>query len=245
MASTRLPGKTLLNLAGRPLLGHVLDRVRASGSVGETVIATTTAPADQEIVDFARANGAPCFCGSVDDVLDRYYRAACQYDADIIVRVTADDPFKDPAVIKLVVSTLLENPRLDYASNTLEPTFPEGLDVEVFTMSALEASWREAALPSERGHVTPYIWKHPDRYRLESVRRSPDLSKLRWTLDYAADYRFASEVYARLYRGQVFGTREILDLLEKEPWLTSINAGIVRNAGYLASLQEDTVDRCR
>lgn len=242
MASTRLPGKSLLNIAGRPLLGHVLDRVHASRRVQETVVATTAAMSDQAIVDFARANGALCYRGSVEDVLDRFYQAARQCGADAIVRITADDPFKDPDVIDLVVDALLGDPRVDYASNTLEPTYPEGLDVEAFTMSALEETWRFAKLPSEREHVTPYIWKNPDRFRVVNVRHSSDLSKLRWTLDYAEDYRFTSEVYSRLYFGQVFRMEEVLNLLESEPWLADINAGIVRNAGYVASVQRDRQD---
>jgi spore coat polysaccharide biosynthesis protein SpsF (cytidylyltransferase family) len=239
MGSTRLPGKTLMPIAGQPLLGHILDRVNASRRVHETLVATTTDPADQAIVEFARAKGYRSYCGSVDDVLDRYYQAARQAGADVAVRITADDPFKDPEVIDLIVEALLAEPELDYASNTLEPTFPEGLDVEAFSRTALDRAWKEAKLPSEREHVTPYIWKHPGRFRVKNVRNSSDLSRMRWTLDYEADFQFASEVYARLYRGQVFGMKDILALLAVEPQLQAINSGVIRNAGYLASLQKE------
>jgi spore coat polysaccharide biosynthesis protein SpsF (cytidylyltransferase family) len=239
MGSTRLPGKTLMPLAGQPLLGHILDRVRASRRIHEMLVATTTDSADSEIVEFARGKGCDTYCGSAYDVLDRYYQAALQAKADVIVRITADDPFKDPAVIDLIVEALLAAPELDYASNTLEPTFPEGLDVEAFTWSALEDAWKDAQLPSEREHVTPYIWKHPERFSIENVRHSSDLSRLRWTLDYESDYKFAVEIYSRLYHGQVFGMDEILELLSNEPKLQAINSKVLRNAGYLASLKTE------
>ncbi len=239
MGSTRLPGKTLIEIAGRPLLGHVIDRVRASRSVEEVVVATTTEPADRAIVEFANTNGATCYCGSADDVLDRYYQAARNIGADVIVRITADDPFKDPAVIDLVVNSFLADRSLDYASNTLEPTFPEGLDVETIAREALDRAWHEAKLLSEREHVTPYIWKHLELFHVKNVRNSADLSDMRWTLDYEKDLRFTSEIYARLYHGQVFGMDEILALLQKEPQLRQINSGYIRNAGYLATLQKE------
>jgi spore coat polysaccharide biosynthesis protein SpsF len=202
-------------------------------------VATTEAPEDQAIIEFARGSSVGSFEGSTHDVLDRFYQAARLHRADIIVRITADDPFKDPGVIDLIVDALGDDPSLDYASNTLEPTFPEGIDVEVFTMVALEKAWNEAALTSEREHVTPYIWKHPEKFRLKSVRHGVDLSALRWTLDYEEDLRFTTEIYHRLYRGQVFGMQEILDLLEAEPALKTINTGIVRNAGYLAHVSRE------
>ncbi len=240
MGSSRLVGKTLIKIAGRPLLGHVIDRVRASHRISDIVVATTLAEEDKAIVDFARANTVFSYEGSGNDVLDRFYGAACLRDAEIIVRITADDPFKDPAVIDLVVDAFLAEPSVDYASNTLEPTFPEGLDVEVFTMSALETAWKQAELASEREHVTPYLWKHPERFRLRSVRNTVDLSRLRWTLDYEEDLQFTSEVYARLYRGQVFGMQSILSLLEREPNLAAINTGIVRNAAYLSMVNKES-----
>jgi spore coat polysaccharide biosynthesis protein SpsF len=239
MGSTRLPGKSLTDIAGQSLLAHVIDRVDASANVQQMVVATTTGPEDDVIEQLAREKQVACYRGSPTDVLDRYYQAARQAQADVIVRITADDPFKDPDVIDLVVSSLLADPAIDYASNTMEPTFPEGLDVEAFRFSALERAWREARLPSEREHVTPYIWKHPELFRLVSVRHREDLSKLRWTLDYEEDLRFAREVYRRLYHGQVFEMQEILQLLEEEPQLAAINSGFQRNAGYNQSLQKE------
>ncbi len=239
MGSSRLPGKTLADISGKPLIGHVIERTRASRTVAAIVLATTTEEIDKPLLEVAKQYGAIAYAGSANDVLDRYYQAAVLSKADVIVRVTADDPFKDPQVIDRVVNHLLDHAGLDYASNTIEPTYPEGLDIEVFTFKALQRAWNEARLTSEREHVTPYIWKNPDKFNIFNVRYERDLSALRWTLDYEEDLRFTREIYARLYHGQIFLMDEILALLTREPQLLEINQGKVRNAGYLLSLQQD------
>ncbi len=238
MGSSRLPGKCLADIAGKPLLQHVIDRARASTHVSDVVVATTCEPADTPLVAHLRSWGVPYFRGSTDDVLDRFYQASSHREADVIVRITADDPLKDPAVVDRVIARFLDA-SVDYASNTLEPTYPEGLDVEVFTHQALVRAWREASLRSEREHVTPYIWSHPDRFRLLSVTNDRDLSALRFTVDYADDLVFVRAVYAELYRGRVFGLSDVLALLERRPDLLELNRGIPRNEGYLRSLADD------
>lgn len=240
MGSTRLPGKSLADICGQPLLGRIIDRVAASRLVDVVMVATTKEAADDQLVDFVQQKGVPFYRGSVQDVLDRYYQAASLSSAGIIIRITADDPFKDPDVIDLVVGELLADPALDYASNTIEPTFPEGLDVEAFRQSALACAWREAKAPSEREHVTPYIWKHPETFRIRNVRRAGEnLSGLRWTLDYDEDLQFAREIYACLDHCRLFKMNDIIQLLQSEPRLGAINTGIPRNQGYLKSLQDD------
>ncbi len=241
MGSSRLPGKMLEDLAGAPLLARVIERMQHCETLDGLVLATTTQPEDDALVDLALDYGVAVYRGAVDDVLDRFAQAAQLADAALIVRITADDPFKDPRVTDHAVRLWLERPdQLDYVSNTLQPTYPEGLDIEVFTRAALERAWREARLPSEREHVTPYIWKHPDRFRVHNFTHTEDLSHLRWTVDYPQDLAFARAVYERLYRpGEVFLMEDILALLRREPDLAAINAGIVRNEGYLKSLQQD------
>jgi spore coat polysaccharide biosynthesis protein SpsF (cytidylyltransferase family) len=239
MGSSRLSNKSLVDILGRPLLWHVLQRVRASQQVDRIIIATTTEPADDAIAAFAKEIQVLCYRGSVDDVLDRFLQAAHLVPTDAIVRVTADDPFKDPCLIDQTVATFREARDLDYISNTLIPTFPEGLDIEVFSMTALTTAWNEATLKSEREHVTPYIWKNPDRFRLKNFTSSENNSSLRWTIDYPEDLTFAREVYARLYNGSIFGTQDILELLRREPALSNINNNVLRNAGYLASLKAE------
>ena len=238
MGSTRLPGKTLTDLHGKPLLQRVIERSRASHWIDEIVVATTTERCDDEIAGLCASLQVVCCRGSVADVLDRYYQAAIQTKADVVVRITADDPFKDPQVIDCVVGRFLAD-QLDYASNTIVPTYPEGLDVEVFDFSALRCSWQEAILPSEREHVTPYIWKNPDHFRVANVVNDEDLSHLRWTIDYQDDLIFAREVYARFDTEELFVMRDILTLLEREPEIGNLVKHIKRNQGYLASLEQD------
>jgi spore coat polysaccharide biosynthesis protein SpsF len=241
MGSTRLPGKTLADIAGKSLLGHVIERVKNSHTVDDIVVATTVESDDQAVLSLATEYGVKTYAGNSDDVLDRYYQAARKAEANLIVRVTADDPFKDPEVLDKIVHHLLTHPGLDYASNTLEPTYPEGLDIEVFTFEALERAWSQACLPSEREHVTPYIWKNGDKFKSANVKHHTDLSHLRWTLDYEEDLRFTREVYARLYGESIFLMQDILDVLQAEPDLVKINQGIERNTGYLNSLKQEGV----
>ena len=239
MGSTRLPGKTLADISGKPLLAHIIGRVKSSHTVDDIVVATTTDSEDRVILSLATEYDAKTYAGSSDDVLDRYYQAARETEAGLIVRVTADDPFKDPEVLDKIASYAISHPDLDYVSNTLEPTYPEGLDIEVFTFEALGRAWREAGLSSEREHVTPYIWKNSNRFKLANVRHHTDLSHLRWTLDYEEDLRFTREVYVRLSGKGVFLMQDILDVLQAEPSLADINQGIQRNAGYDQSLRTD------
>ncbi len=245
MGATRLPGKTLADIDGKPLLAQVIHRVRAARRVEQIVIATTADPRDRAILELALQHGLPAYAGSVHDVLDRFYYAARQAHADIVVRITADDPFKDPQIIDRVVEYLLAHPEFDYVCNTLEPTFPEGLDVEAFSGPALARAWQEAELASEREHVTPYIWNHPDKFLTANLRHEPDLSHLRWTIDYEADLAFAREVYRRLGHRGLFLMEDILALLEAEPELARINQGVPRNEGYLKSLARDGLPRAR
>jgi len=240
MSSTRLPGKVLIDIQGKPLLEHVVDRVSPSKLINQLVIATTANEKDKAIIDFAQRRGIAYYVGSEDDVLDRFYQTAKIYRVKTIVRITPDNPFKDPEVIDKVVGYYLNHKKsVDYVSNTIKPTYPEGLDVEVFSFTALEKAWREAKLPSEREHVTPYIWNHPELFHVANVENEEDLSHLRWTLDYEEDLRFAREVYARLYHGQVFLMEDILALLRAEPALRMINQGIARYEGYLRSLEQE------
>jgi len=239
MGSSRLPGKSLAEIAGRPLLQHVIERAQAAKTVHEVIVATTWESADRAIHDLAERCGAYCFSGSIDDVLDRFYQAAWLSHAAIVVRLTADDPFKDPVIIDRIVQRLLDHPELDYVSNTVAPTFPEGLDVEAVRIRALGRAWKHASRPSDREHVTPFIWRQPGRFRIGQIEHPRDLSHMRWTIDYPQDLEFARAVASRLPGNP--GMREILTLLEREPGLARINDHISRNEGYLASLQKELV----
>ena len=240
MGSTRLPGKVLMDLAGRPMLAHVIHRAAAIHGVDQVVVATTTAPQDQPILRQAPRWGAIPFAGSEADVLDRFYHAARSIQAAVIVRITADCPLLDPDVSSAVLAHFFRQ-EADYATNTQPPTFPDGLDTEVLSFAALERAWREAVLPSEREHVTPYLWKHPDRFRLANLAASVDHAALRWTVDEPQDLAFVRAIYARLYQSgrRPFGMADVLALLAREPALQHQNAGFARNAGYYRSVQHD------
>ena len=237
MSSTRLPGKCLAKIAGRPLLWHTVTRTRGAGTLDDVVVATSRDSSDDPIEIFCREAAVPLFRGDLEDVLDRFHGAAQQSRADRIVRVTADCPVLDPTVIDQVVGSFDADAH-DYVSNTCDRTYPDGLDTEVLSAAALERAWHEATLPSEREHVTPYIWKNPDRFRLLQVRQSPDRSAERWTVDEPRDLTFIRELFARLGTLE-FGQREILALLDGAPELRHINAGIELNEGYRKSLELD------
>ena len=235
MGSTRLPGKVLMNIASHPMLWHVVNRVRQSKTLDETVVATSDNASDDSVAAFCEQEGIPCFRGSEDDVLDRYYRAARWIGADTIVRITADCPLIDPVVLDKVVAAYLDG-GCDYASNTIERTYPDGLDTEAFSFETLEKAWREARLMSEREHVTPYIWKNGELFKLRQVTQETDLSDLRWTVDEPEDLEFVRKVYEHLYQpGQVFLMEDIVELLEQRPKLLEINRGF-ETKGYLRSL---------
>ena len=231
MSSTRLPAKVLKPILGKPMLARQIERIRRAQTIERLVVATSDQPDDDAIAALCRQVDVGCFRGSRDDVLARFVGTAERYPAAQIVRLTGDCPLVDPAVIDAVV-TFHRDGGFDYSSNTLHPTFPDGLDVEVMRSAALSAAGREARDPFEREHVTPFLYRHPERFRLGDFRRSPDLSALRWTVDQAEDYDMVCAVYAGLYPVKPdFALDDILALFEKRPELAKINAIYRRNEG--------------
>lgn len=222
MGSTRLPGKVLQDIGGKTMLARVLERAERSRLIDGVCVATTTGPEDDAIEEECRGLRVPVFRGSSEDVLDRYHRAARKFDADPVVRITSDCPLLDPDVLDDVVG-LFRKETPDYASNVATRSFPQGLDVEVFRSAALEAAWREATKPFERVHVTPFIYQHPDRFRLATLRADADYSGNRWTVDTTDDMAFVRAVYARMGGDGRFGWRAILELLAREPQLADLN----------------------
>lgn len=214
MGSTRLPGKVLAELDGHTLLWHVIARSRAAGLVDEVVVATTDDPVDDVLAREAVEYGVPVFRGSPEDVLDRYVQCAREFAAEIVVRITADDPLKDPKLIDDVVRAVARDGAIDYASNFVRPTFPVGLDVEAVRMRALEEAWRDADEPQDREHVTRFIWRQPDRFVLMSLEHPVDLSHHRWTVDYDADLYFLRWVFRHLEAGTM-DWRKVLRLVEE------------------------------
>ncbi|MCK9631770.1 MAG: glycosyltransferase family protein [Methanoregula sp.] len=229
MGSTRLPGKVLLDLAGKPMLVRDIERIRRSKKIDDIVIATTTKTADEKIISLCRDNEWNFFRGSENDVLDRYYQAAREYHAKTIVRITSDCPLIEPKIIdKIIEKFLTSEPDIDYVSNTFPlRTYPRGLDTEVMSFSALERCWKEELNPAYREHVTPYIYRNPDKFRISEVNNEQDLSSMRWTVDTPEDFEFVNQVYHR-FGESMFSWTDVLDLLQKHPELLEINKEILQ-----------------
>jgi spore coat polysaccharide biosynthesis protein SpsF len=232
MGSSRLPGKVLKDIEGEPMLVREVTRVRRAGTLDEVVVATTTEGEDDPVAELCRRRGYSFYRGSLFDVLDRYYRAAQQFSARVVVRLTADCPLIDPAAIDQTANAFFAA-GVDFAANRLPEgrTVPIGFDTEVCTFAALERAWREARQPYEREHVMPYLYNTPGRFRTLLVKSEPDHGSLRWTVDTAEDLELVRAVYARFPGRDDFTYQEMLDLFTREPDLAQINAG-VRHKGF-------------
>lgn len=228
MGSSRLPGKVLLDLHGKPMLEWVLRRGGQAERVSKTMIATTTDPSDDAIAGWCSHNQVACYRGSVFDVLDRYYQTARQYDCERVVRVTADCPLIDPGLIDQVIA-LQQRTSADFAANRLPPpwhrTFPIGLDVEAVSFAMLERAWREARLPYEREHVMPWFYNTDGRCRVEILEHDPDYGSYRWTVDTPEDYQLMQRVFELLEDPLRASWLDVLHLFETHPELIRINAG--------------------
>ena len=238
MGSSRLPGKSLAEIEKRPMLWHVIQRVKRATLVDRVAVATSVAPADDAIEKMCRENDVPCYRGSENDVLDRFYHAARAEKAAQVVRVTADCPLIDPEVIDRVVRRF-QRGDLDYASNAMVRSYPDGLDTEIFSFSALERAWHEASKSSEREHVTPYL--RSDKFRTANVENDSTFlyQHYRWTVDEAQDLEFIRAVYKAFREEESFGMKDVFELIEKNPGLEKMNSDIVSNRGYYTSLYEE------
>lgn len=237
--SSRLPGKVLKPILGTPMLAHQIARIRRSKRIGTLVLATSADGSDDPVAALAASLGIECFRGSLEDVLDRFYRAAVSHRPEHVVRLTGDCPLADPDVIDRAVALHLES-GADYTSNCLEATWPDGLDVEVCRFAALEQAWKEAALPSQREHVMPFINRQPQRFRIVHLKDAVDRSAMRWTVDEPDDFEFIRRVYEALHPANpAFGTADVLALLERDPDLAALNARFPRNEGLEKSLEKD------
>ena len=241
--STRLPRKVLLDLAGAPLIARMLERVGRARCLDALWLATSIDPADDELAALVSPLGIPVFRGPLDDVLGRFHAAAERASADVVVRLTGDCPLQDPAVIEQAVHLFLDaGGDLDYLSNTLDPTFPDGLDVEVFSRAALTRANREATLPLEREHVTPYLTGSSGRtqgvFRLGQLQAGADFSHLRWTVDEPEDLELARAVFrALLPERPQFGWLDVVALLSREPELLAMNRHLQRNERFLRQVE--------
>lgn len=240
MTSTRLPGKSLLPLGDTTVLGHTVRQVAKAKHIGRVLVATSTDAPDDAIEKFCKENNIEVFRGSLDDVLDRYYQAAKSIGAADLARITGDCPLIDPALIDKVAEAY-EQEGCDYISTgRIVSTFPDGMDTEIFSFLALEAAWREAKLPSEREHVTPFIWNHKERFNVVEYKNRRDLSAVRVAVDEPADYEVAKDIIAHVPE---LSMEAIVQYLEEHPEVAAKNNSIVRDGGYAKSLEEDEKEK--
>lgn len=235
LSSTRLPGKVLLPILGIPMLLRQIERINRATTIDKLIVATSVDKSDDPLEAALRTSGIPCFRGNLADVLDRFYKAALPYKPAHVVRLTGDCPLADPQVIDTIVAEHIAG-RFDYTSNTITPTYPDGLDAEVVTFAALETGWRAADLQTQREHVTPFFKDHPDLFSLGDIRQPTDQSAMRWTVDTAEDFAVVRAVYEQLYPDNPrFTTADVIRLLAERPELSAGNAGQMRDASYHAA----------
>lgn len=231
--STRFPNKVFANIDGKPLIWHVVNRLTYAKTIDNIIIATTVNANDDKIESWCNDNNISCFRGSENDVLNRYYRASVAFPSDVVVRITADDPFKEPSVIDKVVSKLIEE-GYDHVTNNFPPTFPEGLDCEAFTFNALKESEENARDPFEREHVTQYIYHNPLKFKIGNVSAVENLSYLRWTIDKDSDLEMVKSVYNHRNPENkgILLMKEIIEIITRHPEIAKINSDVERSAMY-------------
>lgn len=235
--STRLPGKVLMKLDGITVLRCLFDQLTYSKLLDRKILATTINKSDDVIVDFANSNGLELFRGNSFDVLDRYYQCAKQFTIKHIVRITSDCPLIDPEIIDETIQHY-KNGKFDYVNNFYKKRFPYGTEVEVFSFDTLEKTWKEANKPSEREHVTPYIYKNPDKFSIGYIEPDQDYSHLHWAIDRFEDLTLVKIIYERIKKKPIH-ISDILRVIKEDPSILTINQKSVPDEGYLKSLEKD------
>lgn len=236
MSSTRLPKKVLLPLGNKTVLENVINRVRQAKLISNIIVATSVEFADDVLEKFCLEKKINCFRGDSDDVLDRYYQTARQFKVEHICRITSDCPLIDPVVVDKAAGIYLTG-KYDYiANNHPIATYPDGLDTEIFSFFALKKTWKEASLPSEREHVTSYIWKNPDKFKIYNLKNNKDLSGYRLTIDEEKDYKLLQAIFSQV---KDLTTINIINFLDNDQKTRDINKNIIRDEGYLQSLIND------
>jgi glutamate-1-semialdehyde 2,1-aminomutase len=227
--STRFPNKVMQPICGTPMIGLLLQRLSAANRVDQIVLATSEDPRDEPLALYVIGLGYTVYRGSENDVLDRYFSAAKQTSADVIVRITGDCPLIDAELVDAVIAGFVES-GADYASNIVPPTYPDGLDVEVFSFGALETAWREGKDPQQREHVTPYI-RESSQFSCANFPFVSDHSSERWTVDEPADFEVVEKVFEHFDPCRDFGWLEVLDLRKQRPDWFMANHHLIRNEG--------------
>ena len=238
MGSNRLPGKVMELLDEKnPSLYYTVSQIRNVKKLDKIIVATTNTKEDDIIFDFTKKMNIECFRGNEDDVLDRYYQCAKEYDLDIIIRITADCPLIDPQIVNKALNEF-EIGKIDYIQNLDPRTFPDGMDIEIFTFNILKEAWKNADLSSEREHVTPYFRNNEKKFNIKNFSHDKDLSHYRWTLDYHEDLELIKIIVNDIIQRPIL-MKDVLSLFEKNPKLFEINKKYDANEGYKLSLEKD------
>ena len=240
--SERLPNKVLKEIENLPMICHIINRVKKAKNIDQIILATSNTETDKILLDIAKKFKIIGFAGDEKDVLDRFYNAAITYAANPIVRITGDCPLVDPILLDKMVEFYQAND-YDYMSNTIERTFPDGLDIEIFSSEVLKISNKEAKWLSEREHVTPYILKNQNDFRIYNYKNKQNLSNLRWCVDEEDDLIMIRKIYQEMRPNQFFSTDDALKIILKRPDISKINSGIMTNEGYEKSLKNDRIVR--
>ena len=222
MGSTRLAGKVLMNLDDEnPALYYVIKQLQFSKLLDKIVVATSNLSEDDIIIEYVKKLGIDYFRGSLENVLERYYKCAKKFSFSVIVRIPADKPLIDPEIVDKVIQKFKSN-SYDYVSNFIKPTYPSGAEVEVFSFSALEKTWKEATTNYDKEHVTPYIYNHQNKFKVGNEQLDENISNLRWALDFSEDLKLIRIIVSKIKKKPIL-LRDILELLTKEPKLKKIN----------------------
>jgi|TARA_B110000438_G_scaffold295916_1_gene339759 spore coat polysaccharide biosynthesis protein SpsF (cytidylyltransferase family) len=237
VGSSRLPKKILKDLDKKyNVLEYVINQLKSSNKIDKIIIATTISKRDEVIVNFAKKYNYEYFRGSENDVLDRFYQCAKNFNLDTVVRITSDCPLIDPKIVDEVIKKFTSTDS-DYVTNTFPRTFPKGLDVEIFNFRVLTYMWENAILPSEREHVTQFLFKNK-KFKIGNYENKQNLSDLRWTIDYEKDYEFLCKIVQKIEKRPIL-MNDVLKILESEPKLKEINSNIDPNEGLKKSQEED------
>lgn len=236
--SVRLPNKVLAMIENKPLIWCIIERLKKSVNVEQIILAVPSSKEDKKLMKIAEEHNILSFDGDENDVLSRFYYAAIKYNADPIIRITGDCPLVDPNLLDEIIE-FYKKSEYDYVSNTLIPTYPDGLDIEIFSFKTLEIAFKEAKLKSEREHVTPYIYNNPKKFYLYNYKNILDQSNYRWCVDEQPDLELIRLIYSNFKPKFIFPFRDVIKFIESNPRISKINEKIKRNEGYLKSIKED------